>query len=215
MFLENNIEVFSEKFEYQFTRFNVTGLIKVNQEYIDNTLKNYYMSSIFLLPLNKISNEIKENNWIRSVNLSTNYKDTLFIFIDEYKPIGIYGYNNKLFYFDTNGKIIDEINKNINQEKKLIVFTGPSSNLHAKSILDILNKLNFDNQYGIKAIEYINKRRWNIILNNSAILKLSESNPKISIENFIKIEKNLTKAEINNIKYFDLRNIYKTHITYK
>ena len=43
---------------------------------------------------------------------------------------------------------------------------------------------------------------------------LSETDPKKSLENFIKIEKNLSKAELNNIKIFDLRNISKTLLEY-
>ena len=45
-------------------------------------------------------------------------------------------------------------------------------------------------------------------------LMLSENNPKKSIKKFFKIKKNLSKIEINNIKFIDLRNIDKTIIRF-
>ena len=43
---------------------------------------------------------------------------------------------------------------------------------------------------------------------------LSETKPQISLQNFMNIEKNLSETDLNNIKYFDLRNINKTLINY-
>ncbi len=208
------INLFSETFDYQFLHFTVNNLYQVEETYLKYTLKKYKNSSIFLLPLEKISNEIKENNWIKDIKLRTNYKDTLIIDIEEYESLGIYKFNDKFFYFDSNGKIIDEVNnKNIFNDN-LIIFIGQSSNLNSKSIIDILSSLKFQKKFKIKNIYFINKRRWNIILNNNIKLMLSENNPKNSIENFIDLEKKLSETEMNNIKSFDLRNINKVIIDY-
>ena len=209
----NSIEKLSKNFEYQYINLSISGLKNVQHSFIERKLKKYYKSSIFLLPLDKISNEIKENSWIKNVKLKTNYKNTLFIELQEYEPLAIYKFNNKLFFFDNDGKIIDEVNTSIG-DIKLIVFFGQSSNLKAKSIIDILHSLNFKKKYTIKQINYIKKRRWDIILNNNIRLMLSENSPKKSLENFINIEKKLSETNMNNIKYVDLRNIDKTLITY-
>lgn len=213
-YFSSNIDKFSYNFEYQFLNLKASGLEKVELKYLDKKLHKYYKTSIFLLPLKKISNEIKENNWIKNVKLSTNYKDTLFIDIDEYIPIGLYKFNKKIFYFDQSGKIIEEFFNDFDDKNNLIIFLGPSSNLNAKSILDILEYLNFQNKFGIKSINYIEKRRWDLILNNNIRLMLSENDPKKSLKNFINIEKNLSEIDLNNIKYFDLRNKEKTLIYY-
>ncbi len=212
--LTDALNSFSEEFNYQYTNLQVTGLNKVEQKYIVNKLKKYKKYSIFLLPLNKISDEIKENNWIKNIELRTNYKDTLFINIKEYVPLGLYKFNNKLFYFDIDGKIIQEFDIIHDTKNNLIIFSGQASNLEAKSIIDILSTLNFTKKYSINKVEYIKKRRWNILLKNNITLMLSENDPKASIRNFLKIEKNLSKTDIINIKYIDLRNIKKTLITY-
>ena len=102
---KNIIQSFSENFQYQFKKFDISGLEKIELKFVEDKLQNYLGSSIFLLPLDQINDSIKENNWIKEIYLKTNYKDTLFIRIEEYKPIGIYFFNEKYFVFDENGKI--------------------------------------------------------------------------------------------------------------
>ncbi len=212
--LTNIIEKFSENFQYQYTNFDVNDLNNVRYSFIENELKKYYQTSIFLLPLEKISNQLKENSWIRNVKLTTNYKDTLFVNIQEYKALGIYNFNNKLFYFDNYGKIIEEVNTENDNINNHIIFSGKYSNLKAALIIKILENLDFKKKFKVKEIIFIKQRRWDIIINNDIKLMLSENEPKKSIENFIIIEKNLSETDFNNIKYFDLRNTNKTLITY-
>ena len=212
-FFINNIEQFSEKYDYQLVNLDIKGLVETDYKFFEKKLIKYQNHSIFLLPLDKISEEISENNWVKTINLSTNYKDTLFIELEEYKPIGIYKFNNKFFYFDIEGKIIEQLHEKLNN--KLIIFSGQSSNLKANRIIDILKNTNFNQDLKIKKISLVEKRRWNIFLSNNITLKLSEDFPKKSIENFINIKKNFSKTEMNNVEYFDLRNINKTIIAYK
>ena len=209
----SNIQNISYHYDYLFINTEISGLDKIEENSIKSIVNKYLNTSIFLLPLDKITKKIKDNNWVKNIKLSTNYSDTLFIDIDEYKPIGLFRFNKKLFYFDTNGKIIDlyESQKNL----KLIIFSGQSSNLYAQQIIDILNKLNFFDSFNTSEINYINKRRWDILIDNNIKLMLSENEPETSIKNFLVIEKKLSEKEKNNIISFDLRNIKKTLITYK
>ncbi len=207
---KNIIQSFSENFQYQFTKFDISGLEKIESKFIEDKLQNYLESSIFLLPLDQINASIKENNWVKEIYLNTNYKDTLFIRIEEYKPIGIYFFNEKYFVFDENGKIIDQIYIKDLTNKSLLIFKGNSSNLKANSIINILKNNNFEKKYQIESLEFLNKRRWDINLYGDVKLMLSEEDPNTSIQNFIMIQNKLSEMDINNIKTYDLRNIKKT-----
>ncbi len=133
----NIIQRFSENFQYQFIKFDISGLEKIELKFVENKLQNYIGSSIFLLPLDQINDSIKENNWVKEIYLNTNYKDTLFIRIEEYRPIGIYFFNEKYFIFDKNGKIIDQTYINDFTNQSLLIFKGNSSNLKANSLINI------------------------------------------------------------------------------
>ena len=207
---KNIIQIFSENFQYQFTKFDISGLEKIELKFVEDKLQNYLGSSIFLLPLDQINNSIKENNWVKEINLNTNYKDTLFIRIEEYKPIGIYFFNEKYFVFDENGKIIDQTYITDFSNQTLIIFKGNSSNLKANSIINILKNNDFKKKYNIENLEFVNKRRWDINLYSDVKLLLSERDPNQSIQNFIKIQNKLSETDINNIKTYDLRNLKKT-----
>ena len=207
---KNIIQIFSEKFQYQFTKFDISGLEKIKLKFVEDKLQNYLGSSIFLLPLDQINDSIKENNWVKEIYLHTNYKDTLFIRIEEYKPIGIYFFNEKYFVFDENGKIIDQIYITDFTHQSLLIFKGNSSNLKANSLINILKNNDFEKKYQIESLEFINKRRWNINLYGDVKLMLSEEDPNKSIQNFIMIQNKLSETDINNIKTYDLRNLKKT-----
>ena len=207
---KNIIQSFSENFQYQFTKFDISGLEKIELKFVENKLQNYLETSIFLLPLDQINNLIKENNWVKEIYLNTNYKDTLFIRIEEYKPIGIYFFNEKYFVFDENGKIIDQIYITDFTHQSLLIFKGNSSNLKANSLINILKNNDFEKKYQIESLEFINKRRWDINLFSDVKLMLSEENPNKSIQNFIMIQNNLSKTDVNNIRTYDLRNLKKT-----
>ena len=211
----NIIYNFSKNFDYQYKNLEISGLEKIDKEIIKNKLFKYLNSPIFLLPLDKISKEISDINWVKNVKLTTDYKDTLIINIQEYNPIGIYNFNNKNFYFNNVGKIIDQVDPNFRVEGDFLVFEGSLSNLEAYKLLDIIYDLNLDKIIKIKKIIYVKKRRWDIIISNGSKLLLSEMQIKKSINNFLLIKKNLSETKFNNIIKFDLRDINKTILTNK
>ena len=206
----NLIQNFSEKFQYQFTKFEISGLEKIELKFVQDKLENYIGSSIFLLPLDQINDSIKENNWVKEIYLNTNYKDTLFIRIEEYKPIGIYYFNEKYFVFDQNGRIIDQIYITDLANQSLLIFKGSSSNLKANSLINIFKNNDFAKNFQIESLEFINKRRWDINLYGNVKLMLSEEDPNKSVQNFIMIQNKLSEIDINNIESYDLRNLKKT-----
>ena len=212
---KNIIHTFSENFQYQLKTLDISGLDRIESKYLEDKLEKYIKSSIFLLPLDQISRSIKENNWIKEIYLKTNYKDTLFIKVIEYKPIGIYYFNKKYFFFEKNGKIIDEILAKDLSDKSLIVFKGNSSNLKAYKLINILLNNNFQKKYKIDFLEYVNKRRWDITLQHNIKLMLSEEDPNKSIQNFITIQNKLSEIDMNNIKVYDLRDLNKTILSEK
>tara|TARA_B100000989_G_scaffold118825_1_gene87500 strand:- start:460 stop:1239 length:780 start_codon:yes stop_codon:yes gene_type:complete len=211
----NIIHNFSKNFEYQYKNLEISGLENIDKEIIKDKLFKYFNSPIFLLPLDKISREISELNWVQSVKLTTDYKDTLIINIHEYNPIGIYSFNNKKFYFDKFGKIIDQVDPNFTVKDNLLVFEGPLSNLEAYKLLNIIYDLNLDKIIKIKKIIYVKKRRWDILTNKGVKILLAEIHLKKSIKNFLIIKKNLNKTKFNNIIKFDLRDTNKTILTYR
>ena len=196
------IENYSDKYQYSLSVVNINGLNNINEDEILNLIKPYKGSSIFLIPIKKIANKISQNNWVKSINIQSNYKDTIEINIDESKPIGIYttGIQNILFSDDL--KILENIANNEKRFSALIKFEGKNS-LHES--IKLIDSFPDDFiQYVDKAF-LINQRRWDLELKNSILLKLPENNIKEALENYKKIYINFSNEELIEIESIDLR----------
>ena len=205
------IQEISEKYNYQLKNVEINSLQRINKSEINNIVNQYYNQSIFLLPLDKISNSINQLSWVKGVNLSTNFINKLNVEIFEYKPIGLLFYNNQLFYFTKDGKIIDKYREGIN--KSLIIFYGNQAARLAYNFIIVINKTETVNM--IKEAYYINERRWDLKLNNNILLNLSEINIEESLKNYIKLIKKFNTSDIFKIKSIDLRDSKKAIISFK
>ena len=206
------IENYSDKYQYSLSVVNINGLNNINEDEILNLIKPYKDSSIFLIPIKKIANKISQNNWVKSINIQSNYKDTIEINIDESKPIGIYttGIQNILFSDDL--KILENIANNEKRFSALIKFEGKNS-LHES--IKLIDSFPDDFiQYVDKAV-LINQRRWDLELKNSILLKLPENNIKEALENYKKIYINFSNEELIEIESIDLRMKKKIILKYK
>lgn len=204
------INLFSNKFEYNLEIFEINNLNRADKTKISEIINEYLGQSIFLLPLKKISSNIKDVTWVKNINLKTNLKNRINIEITEYKPIGIYSFNNSFFYFSEDGKIVDQLNRKNNEN--LIIFYGNNSLKKANNFLKKIKKIEKINLIKIKEAYLINDRRWDIKLGNNLLLYLSEKNIETSINNYIKLKDKLKDSEIISIKSIDLRNEKKAII---
>ena len=205
------IQDISEKYNYQLKNIEINSLQRINKSEINNIINQYYNQSIFLLPLEEISKSINQLSWVKDVNLSTNFNNKLKVEIFEYEPIGLLFYNNQLFYFSKNGKIIDKFREGINET--LILFYGNQASMAAYKFLNIINKTEAVNL--IKEGYYIDERRWDIRLHNNIVLNLSEINIEDSLKNYIKLIKKFNNSDIIKIKSIDLRDSEKAIISFK
>ena len=205
------IQNISEKYNYQLKIVEINSLQRINKIEVNNIVNHYYNQSIFLLPLEKISNSINQLSWVKNVNLSTNFNNKLNVEIFEYKPIGLLFYNNQLFYFSKDGKIIDKFREEMNES--LIIFYGNQASKEAYNLLNVISKTETVNM--IKEAYYINERRWDIKLYNNILVNLSEINIEESLKNYIKLIKKFNYSDITTIKSIDLRDNEKAIISFK
>ena len=205
------IQDISEKYNYQLKNVEINSLQRINKSEVNNIINQYYNQSIFLLPLDRISKSINQLSWVKDVNLSTNFNNKLKVEIFEYEPIGLLFYNNQLFYFSKNGKIIDKFREGINES--LIIFYGNQATMAAYKFLNIINQTEAVNF--IKEGYYIDKRRWDIRLHNNIVINLSEINIEDSLKNYIKLIKKFNNSDIIKIKSIDLRDSEKAIISFK
>ena len=213
--LISTIENLSFDLNYILKYYDIDGLNNIKETDVIKIIKPYINTSIFLLPLKNISNSIHENNWVETVKLKIDYKNKIFIEITEFTPIGIYLFNSNKYYFNSKGKIIDYVDSEYYNNKKLITFVGESSTVNAYSLLKILHEFNKEFHKEIIQATFIENRRWNLLLEGTILLKLSETDIKQSIENYFKLINNLSYNNLIGARMIDLRDTQKAVIEYK
>ena len=206
------IQEFSEKTNYLFISYEINDLRRVHQSEIIKILDKYLGKSIFLIPLKNISNEITDLNWVKSVNLSKDLKSKITVQILEYEPLGLYVFNDKIYYFSKEGRVIEQSLKN---DEEFIMFSGKNVLSHAVEFLNIIRSIQSSKLNNIEEAKFINDRRWNLKLSNQILVLLSEKNIKSSLKNYIKLINQLKESEILLIKSIDLRNQKKAIINFK
>ena len=206
------IQEFSKKNNFVLASYETNKLIRVDKSEVYKIINNFFGKSIFLIPLKNLSNEIRELNWVKNVNLSNNFKSKIIVEILEYEPIGLFLFNNKIYYFSKEGKIIDQFKEN---DGNLIIFSGKNALSHAVNLLDVIERLQNPQLNNIREAHFINQRRWNLKFSNDLLLSLSEKNIESSLNSFIKLFNQLDESEILLIKSIDLRNRDKAIINFK
>ena len=206
------IQEFSKKNNFVLGSYKTNDLIRVDKSEVSKIMNKYLGKSIFLIPLKNLSNEISELNWVKNVNLSNNFKSKISVEILEYEPIGLFLFNDKIYYFSREGKIIDQFKEN---DENFIIFSGKNALNHAVNLLDIIKSLQSYQLDNIREAHFINERRWNLKISNELLILLSEKNIESSLNSFIKLLNQLDESEILLIKSIDLRNRDKAIINFK
>ena len=207
------LQEFSVKYNYQLESYEINNISRAEEMEISKVINKYLGQSIFLIPLDEISYEINNLKWVKGVNLSTNLKNSIKVEILEYEPMGLYFFNDQIFYFSKEGKIIDKYDDKL--DKEFIIFSGKNVLNNAFELLKIIDKLNYLDLANIEEAYYINERRWDLKFTNQMIVLLSEKNIETSLINYIKLIKQLKESEILSINTIDLRNNKKAIINFK
>jgi len=196
-----SIEFFSNKYNYNLSKIEINNLDNIERDDILIYLKPYKNKSIFLVPLNKITENIKQITWVKNIKIKNDFKNTLYLSVDEEEPLGVYVNNNQNILFSKN-LIILEIIKNDEKYFNLIRFYGKNSIYKSKKLISDLENFSLSD---VKSAIFIENRRWNLKLKNLITLKLPENNIKKAFANYKKIYANLSNKELKDMESIDLR----------
>ena len=128
---------------------------------------------------------------------------TLKINVTENDPYAIYFQEGKSFLIDLDGSIITEINLNNYEDDLLFVRGENSPELLEQLIRDI--SIAFPNlTQTLEEVEFIEKRRWNLKLNNKLLVKLPDEKIQQSLKNLKQLFEEQEVMESNIIE-IDLR----------
>ena len=187
---------------FQIKHIIIKGSEKSDKSQIENNLIEF-SGNIIDSNFNIIKELVESSEWVKRASIKKVLPSTLIINIIENDPYAIYLKEGKSFLLDLDGSIITEINLDNYGDDLLFVRGENSPELLEKLIRDI--SIAFPNLIqNLRELEFIEKRRWNLILNNNLLIKLPDENIQQSLKNLKQLFEEQEVMQSNIIE-IDLR----------
>ncbi len=187
---------------FQIKNVIIEGSEKSNISEIENNVTEF-KGNLIGVNFNSIKEIVESSEWVKRASIKKVLPSTLKINVTENDPYAIYFQEGKSFLIDLDGSIITEINLNNYEDDLLFVRGENSPELLEQLIRDI--SIAFPNlTQTLHEVEFIEKRRWNLKLNNKLLVKLPDENIQQSLKNLKQLFEEQEVMESNIIE-IDLR----------
>ena len=184
-----NFESFSDDKNFKVVKIKFINTKNIEIDRLNNLVKNYKSKHIFDINFKEMGEELLKINEIKTVKINFNMEGEIKISIEEKKPFFIWKYENVQKVLSIKGEIL---NFNESNNKNLINLYGLGAQKKIGNFYQIVRKnKQFENI--IKSIEYIENYRWDIVLENNTLVKLSEKNYEKNLET---LDKFLSSKEL-------------------
>ena len=129
---------------------------------------------------------LEEVGWVKRVSIKKVYPNTLSINIVESDPFAIFYNDQDIFLIDIDGEIISS-NPDINKYMSLLTIRGEKADVKLSEIIKEIN-INFPElKNKVNGLEFVDKRRWNLILSSNLLVKLPDTAINESLKNLKKL----------------------------
>ena len=158
-----------------------------------------------------IRRSISELPWVKSASVKLILPSTLSISIEEQRPFALWQRDEIFYLIDDNGAEIT--NQNLERYDYLPWVVGYGANTRIYEYAALMNDYQDIFQY-VKSAYRVGNRRWTLVTENEIEISLSENNPRASLEQLMKLQK---QRDILNqdIMAIDLRISGKTFVRQK
>ena len=200
--LVNNFAII-EKIEIQGSNFSDSILI-------EEIIREYKNKSLINFPLEEYQLKIKKLDWIKRVSIKRKFPDAIQISIIENLPYAIFIDGINKYLIDDDGEKISFKPDN-SKYSELLKVTGSDGNLNFSDLIREIN-INYPKILDmVIEVEFIEKRRWNLILKQNIKIKLPEKDSFIQLVKLKQLQQD-QKLFNSNIIEIDLREIGRATI---
>lgn len=113
-------------------------------------------------------------NWVRSATIERRLPNTIFVSIEERRPMALWQRENKLVLVDFDGEIV--LHNEVAPFGKLPVLVGDTAPAQAPALLAMLER-EPALKTRVRAASWVGERRWTLHMDNGIDVNLPEENP--------------------------------------
>ena len=192
-----------EKIEVQGTNYSDLAEIK-------ETILEYKEKSLIHFPIEEYKSKVEQLDWIKRASIKRKFPDTIYVSIIENLPFAIFIEGINQYLIDDDGEIISK-NPDNSKYLELVRVTGSNGNLNFSDLIREINTSYPKILNRIIEVEFIENRRWNLILKQNIKIKLPEKNSSYQLIKLKQLQEE-QKLFNTNIIEIDLREIGRATI---
>lgn len=162
-FGKNVYDLTREKAHLVLDQVLVYGHARTGQDDINAALNLTQGMPVFDIDLKDVQKRLMALPWIKHVVVERHLPSTIFVQIEEKKPIAVWQNNKKYFPLDEEGNPIKD-NRTI--LSNLLLVVGQDAPKHTPGLIRILNGYK-DIAVKVRSAVRVGGRRWNLILNDA------------------------------------------------
>jgi len=180
----------------------IVGNVKTNSYELKKML-SLNSNNLITFDKNHAKSLVEELGWVKRANIKKIYPNTLILNIIESDPFAVYYNDQDIYLIDIDGQIITSNPEKKNYES-LLTLRGEKAEVRLNEIIKEINIYFPEIRNLVKELEFVDKRRWNLILLNGLLVKLPDSEIQDSLENLKKLFEDKQILDSNIIEV-DLR----------
>ncbi len=138
--------------------------------------------SIFLFDPTDAKAQIEKIGWVKSARVERRLPDTIYIKLEERRPLALWKNGKTLSLIDSNGAVLTQ--ENLGRFKNLLMIRGKGAPKKAESLLALLDAEQALKQLVDHAV-LVETRRWDIYLQDGKRIKLPETDVGLAIRNMM------------------------------
>ena len=192
-----------EKIEVQGTNYSDLAEIK-------ETILEHKEKSLIHFPIEEYKSKVEQLDWIKRASIKRKFPDTIYVSIIENLPFAIFIEGINQYLIDDDGEIISK-NPDNSKYLELVRVTGSNGNLNFSDLIREINTSYPKILNRIIEVEFIENRRWNLILKQNIKIKLPEKNSSYQLIKLKQLQEE-QKLFNTNIIEIDLREIGRATI---
>lgn len=145
---------------------------------------------------------IERISWVKSVQVERRLPDTIYIALNERKPLAIYMRKTKgPVLIDGEGEALTDYN--LERFSDLITISGAGGNKAAAALIELLES-EPEVMSRVAKAEWVGRRRWNIVTDNGTQIRLPEEDAGLALRHLAIANEDKALLE-QKIIYIDLR----------
>lgn len=168
------IEAFHDHMEqngFAVSKLMIDGRENVDRDVLKKILKVEQGQSVFEPDLKVLQSKLEELSWVRSAVVERHLPDTLYVRLEERRPLVLWQRKNKLSVVDAQGHVLSD--KGLSKFKNLLIVVGEKAPEFAPELVAMLEA---EPDFGsrVESAKWIGDRRWDLYLKNGVEIRLPE-----------------------------------------